>query len=138
MNLTFCKQININLSYKLIPLIFVDTVLYVHISIYVYMYMNIWIYVYMNVYHLIPVILIGMTWSSQITQNNEFPKSLECLKKTLSYEVDVSMLINIKVFYKLIVLFLMGLARHAHSTWVNFQYLLWHFKKEVKDEVGTS
>ena len=52
----------------------------------------------MNVYHLIPVILIGMTWSSQITQNNEFPKSLECLKKTLSYEVDVSMLINIKVF----------------------------------------
>ena len=33
--------------------------------------------------------------------------------KELIYEVDVYMLINMKVFYKLIVLFLMGLARHA-------------------------
>ena len=36
-----------------------------------------------------------------------------------------------KVFYKLIVLFLMGLARHAQSTQVNSQYL----KKEVNNEV---
>lgn len=33
------------------------------------------------------------------------------------------MLMNMKVFNKLILLFLMGLARHAQSTWVSLQCL---------------
>ena len=33
------------------------------------------------------------------------------------------MLMNVKVFSKLIILFLMGLARHVQITWVNLQYL---------------
>ena len=38
-------------------------------------------------------------------------------------ELIFYMLINMKVFYKLIVLFLIGLARHAQITRVNLQYL---------------
>ena len=49
-------------------------------------------------------------WS---TQNSKYAVSLKYLMKELIYEVDVYMLINMKVFYKLILLFLMGLARHA-------------------------
>ena len=41
------------------------------------------------------------------------------------------MLINMKVFYKLIVLFLMGLARHAQITRVNLQYLCVILRKKL-------
>ena len=44
------------------------------------------------------------------------------------------MLINIIVFYKLILLLLMMLARHAQSTQTSVQ-CLWHLKKEVTNEV---
>ena len=47
----------------------------------------------------------------------------------------ICMLINMKVFYKLIVLFLMGLARHAQNTWLNLQCILGYLKKEVRNEV---
>ena len=41
-----------------------------------------------------------MARRTQITQNNKFSKSLQNLKKELSYEVDVSMLINmLYIFY---------------------------------------
>ena len=68
MNLTFCKQINIKLSYKLIPLILVDTAMYVHICImyiictyvcicvciyvheYIYIYTIVYIYIYIYIY----------------------------------------------------------------------------------------
>ena len=40
-----------------------------------------------------------------------------------------------KVFCKLIVLFLMVLARHAQITHVNFATSLKHLKKEVSNEV---
>ena len=39
-------------------------------------------------------------------------------------------LINMKVFYKLIVLFLMGLARHAQIIRVNLQYICYILKKK--------
>ena len=96
-----------------------------YVYMYAYMYMNI-IYTRLS-YECLPfdlLILVDMARPAQITQNNEFAKSLQCFKKELSYKVDVSMLVNIKVFYKLIVLFLMGLARHTQCTWVNLQYLL--------------
>ena len=81
MKLIFCKQININLSYKMIPLILVNTVMYVHICIYAHnmyickymcMYICTWIYVHhMNVYHLIPltkVVWIGLLQLLKITK----------------------------------------------------------------------
>ena len=41
-----------------------------------------------------------MARPAQITQNNKFSKSLQNLKKELSYEVDISMLINmLYIFY---------------------------------------
>ena len=79
-----------------------------------------------------------MARPAQITQNNKFAKSLQYLKKEVGDEVDFlcndhhsftvslqhlkeelscevmfCLLINKKIFYKLIILFLMGLARHA-------------------------
>ena len=46
------------------------------------------------------------------------------------------MKINIKVFYKLIVLFLLVIARHDQSTQNNnFVILLQYLKKEGRDEV---
>ena len=54
-------------------------------------------------------------------QNNKYAASLQYLKKNRVMKLMLCMLINIKVFYKLIVLFLMGLARHVQSTRVNFQ-----------------
>ena len=44
-------------------------------------------------------------------------------------------LINMNIFYKMIVLFLIGLARHAQITWVNLQYFYDNLKKEVTNEV---
>ena len=54
--------------------------------------------------------------------------SMQCLcniskKKWFMKLIFFYMLINLKFFYKLIVLFLMGLARHAQITRVNLQYL---------------
>ena len=47
------------------------------------------------------------------------------------------MLINMKVFYKLIVLFLMGLAKHTQITWVNLQYLYDILRKKLGVKLGT-
>ena len=53
--------------------------------------------------------------------------SMQCLcniwRKNWIMKLMFCMLINMKVFYKLVVLFLMCLARHAQSTRVNLQYL---------------
>ena len=47
------------------------------------------------------------------------------------------MLINMKVFYKLIVLFLMGWSRHPQSTRVNAQYLCDILRKKSGMKLGT-
>ena len=53
--------------------------------------------------------------------------SMNCLcnisRKNWVMKLTFCMLIYMKVFYKLIVLFLMGLARHTQSTWVNLQFV---------------
>ena len=72
-------------------------------------------------------------WS---TQNSKYAVSLKYLIKELSYEVDVYMLINMKVFYKLIVLFLMGLTRHAYVTQVKFQSLCDILRKKSRIKLG--
>ena len=64
---------------------------------------------------------MGVAMHAQSAQN-KYELSLQYVKKKLSYEVDVYMLINVKVFYMVIVLFLMGLARHTQITSVNLQY----------------
>ena len=66
---------------------------------------------------------MGVAMHAQSAQN-KYPLSLQYVKKKLSYEVDVYMLINVKVFYMVIVLFLMGLARHTQITSVNLQYIV--------------
>ena len=66
---------------------------------------------------------MGVAMHAQSAQN-KYELSLQYVKKKLSYEVDVYMLINVKVFYMVIVLFLMGLARHTQITSVNLQYIV--------------
>ena len=46
-----------------------------------------------------------------------------------------SMLKNMKIFYKLMLLFLIDLAWHSQSTPGKFTISLWHLKKEVRNEV---
>ena len=58
-----------------------------------------------------------------ISGANRIVKFMFCMLKTM------------KVLYKLIVLFLMGLARHTQNTRVNIVITFWHLKKEVKNEV---
>ena len=73
------------------------------------------------IYKLILSFVMGVAMHAQSAQN-KYELSLQYVKKKLSYEVDVYMLINVKVFYMVIVLFLMGLARHTQITSVNLQY----------------
>ena len=54
----------------------------------------------------VPLILVDISRPLQITQNNKSAKSLLYLKKEVRDEVDF-------LCYKLIVSFLMGVARHA-------------------------
>ena len=54
---------------------------------------------------------MGVARHAYSTRHNKYAVSLQYLKKELSYEV--CMLINMKVFYKFIILLLMGLVRHA-------------------------
>ena len=70
--------------------------------------------------------LVGVVRHSYSAQNNKCAVSLQYLKKQLSYEVYI--LHADKVFYKLIVLFFMDLAKHAAIS-------LWYLKKEVRNEV---
>ena len=80
--------------------------------------------------------LMGAGWHAWSTQNSKYAVSLKYLIKELSYEVDVYMLINMKVFYKLIVLFLMGLTRHAYVTQVKFQSLCDILRKKSRIKLG--
>ena len=52
-----------------------------------------------------------MAWPTQIPQNDKFAKSLQYLKKVRD-EVDFCA-VSITIFYKLILSFLQGVARHA-------------------------
>ena len=52
------------------------------------------------------LLLVGMARRGQRTQNNKFAMSMQYLKKELMFR----MFVNMKVFYKLMVLFLMVLA----------------------------
>ena len=79
---------------------------------------------------------MGAGWHAWSTQNSKYAVSLKYLIKELSYEVDVYMLINMKVFYKLIVLFLMGLTRHAYVTQVKFQSLCDILRKKSIIKLG--
>ena len=47
-----------------------------------------------------------------------------------------SMLINMKVFYKLILLFLMGLARHTQNTQINLQWLCYILRRRQEESQG--
>ena len=59
-------------------------------------------------------------------------------RKNWVMKLMVCMLIKIKVFYRLIVIFLMGLARHAQITWVNLQYLCVILTKKSRMKLGTA
>ena len=78
-----------------------------------------------------------MTKVSKITT---LVKSLHHLKKKVKDEVDfLHADINIKVFSKLMLSFLMGLANNAQSTQSSYQHLCnilyLYLKKEVKNKV---
>ena len=62
--------------------------------------------------------------------------SLQILKKKLEVKLIFYMRINIKYFFKLMLLFLVCVARHAQITQNNkFVISLQCLKKEVSDEV---
>ena len=74
--------------------------------------------------------------ASQSTQNNNFIISLQYLKESLKDGVVFSLLISVKRFFKVILSFLMCVARRAQLTQnkmfvISLQYL----KREVNDEV---
>ena len=50
---------------------------------------------------------------AQITQNNKFAISLQYLKNEVSVEVDFVHQLNMKLSYKLILWFLMGMVKHS-------------------------
>ena len=60
--------------------------------------------------------LMGVSGYAKCTQNNKYAIFLQYLKKEVVMKYTFSMLINTKVFCKLILSFLMGLARHTQST----------------------
>ena len=53
---------------------------------------------------------------AQIAQNNKFAVSLQYLMKEVSYELIFCMQIDIKVSYRLILWFLMGMVKHSQSS----------------------
>ena len=67
--------------------------------------------------------------------------SMQCLcnmsRKNGVIKLIFCMVIKVKVFYKLIVLFLVGLVRHVQSTWVNLQYPCGILRKKSGMKVGT-
>ena len=60
---------------------------------------------------LILLILLDMPSLVQSTHNNRFANSLQYVKKEVKDEVDFFVQINIKVFYKLILSYLISVAR---------------------------
>ena len=67
-------------------------------------------------YKLTPFILVGMARPPQIIQKNNFAKSLQYLKKEVTDKVDFFAQLSITVIYKLILSFLMAVARYVWST----------------------
>ena len=62
--------------------------------------------------------------------------SLRYLKQELIYKVGILHAEKHEgLFKKLILLFLMGLAKHGQSTPDKFSVSFWHLKKEVRNEV---
>ena len=58
---------------------------------------------------------MGMIKHSQITQNNKFAISLQCLKKEVRNRGDFWHTDKRQNFYKLVLSFLMGVARHFQN-----------------------
>ena len=82
------------------------------------------------------MIFDGDDQAFQSSQNSKFVMSLQILKKKLEVKLIFYMRINIKYFFKLMLLFLVCVARHAQITQNNkFVISLQCLKKEVSDEV---
>ena len=148
MKLIFCQQMNIELSYKLIPLILMGMARPAQIAqnnmfpkSLQYLKKEVrdevnFLCRLASVFHKLILsfwwVLPGMVKVLKMT-------NMQCLcnisRKNWVMKLMICMLINMKVFYKLIVLFLMGLARHFQNTWLNLQCILGYLKKEVRNEV---
>ena len=77
-----------------------------------------------------------MVRNAQSSQNNNFIIFLQYLKENVKYGVDFSLLIIVKLFFKVILLFLLCVARHAQITQnkkcaISLQYL----KRGVNEKV---
>ena len=124
-NLFFCMKISIKVSWKQIPSFFVAIAKHAQST------QNKFLQYLRNIsrnkggmklifcmqinkpfYKLILSILMSMTSHTQSTQNNKLAKSFQYLQKEVRDEVD-PVQINIKVFKKLILTYLMGAVRHA-------------------------
>ena len=138
MKLIFCKQINFKLSYNLIPLILVRMArpAHTHITLNKKFVKSLQ---YLRKEFRDEVDFLGLASQLSINWYYHFwwvqlgiPKVLRITSMQFLYNISrknwviklmFCMLINMKNFCKLTVLFLMGLARHAQIIWVNMQYL---------------
>ena len=112
-------QINIKLFYKLIPLILVDMARPVQLP------------KITNLQNLCNVSFLQMS----IAVIYKLILSFYIIsRKNWGRNFIFCMMINMKIFYKLMVLFLMSLARQAQITKVKFAISLWYLKKEVRNE----
>ena len=147
MKLIFCMQININQSYKLIPLILVRLTRPGQITQndkFAKSLQDLKKEVRDEVDFL-------CRWASQFSINRYYhfwwlwpgmPKllkitSMQCLCSISTINWVMKLMFCMLIFYKLIVLLLMGLARHAQITRVNLQYLWEIVRKKSGMKLGT-
>ena len=77
-----------------------------------------------------------MNRHTQSTQKNNFIMFLQYLNENVKDGVDFSLLIIVKGFFKVILTFLMCVARHGQITQnKKFAISLQYLKKEVNDEI---
>ena len=93
MKLIFCMQVNIKVTFKLISTLCASNVLQGD-----------------------TIIIDGHDQDSQSLQSNKFAKSLQYLKNKLGMEFIFLHLDKLQSFYKLVLPFLMDVARHFQST----------------------
>ena len=88
-------------------------------------------------YKLILPLLMGVARHTWTTQNKNCAVSLQCIRKKLSYEVDVLHADKRESLLQVDNIILVGLARHAQITCVNLQCISCILRKRLGMKLGT-
>ena len=151
MKLIFCMWMNIKLSFKLILLILVGIATHAQITQNNKFAKSLWYFKK----ELRNEVEFLCRWASKFSINwcyhfwwvwPGMPKALKLTSMQYLYNISrknwmmklmFGIIINMKVFRKRILLFLMGLARHPHSTWASLQCLCDILRKKLGMKLGT-